>query len=38
MGVNDARHLRLLADENRKLKKLVADHMKVLKELLGKKS
>ena len=41
MEVNDARRLRLLEDENRKLKKLVADHaldMMVLKELLGKKS
>ena len=41
MEVNDARRLRLLEDENRKLKKLVADQaldMMVLKELLGKKS
>ena len=41
MEVNDARRLRLLEDENRKLKKLVADQaldMVVLKELLGKKS
>ena len=41
MEVNDSRRLRLLEDENRKLKKLVADQaldMMVLKELLGKKS
>ena len=41
MEVNDVRRLRLLEDENRKLKKLVADQaldMMVLKELLGKKS
>jgi putative transposase len=41
MEVNDARRLRLLEDENRKLKRLVADQaldMMVLKELLGKKS
>jgi putative transposase len=41
MEVNDARRLRLLEEENRKLKKLVADQaldMMVLKELLGKKS
>ena len=41
MEINDARRLRLLEDENRKLKKLVADQaldMMVLKELLGKKS
>jgi putative transposase len=41
MEVNDARRLRLLEDENRKLKKLVPDQaleMMVLKELLGKKS
>jgi putative transposase len=41
LEVNDARRLRLLEEENRKLKKLVADQaldMMVLKELLGKKS
>jgi putative transposase len=41
MEVNDARRLRLLEEENRKLKRLVADQaldMMVLKELLGKKS
>ena len=41
LEVNDARRLRVLEDENRKLKKLVADQaldMMVLKELLGKKS
>jgi putative transposase len=41
LEVNDARRLRFLEDENRKLKKLVADQaldMTVLKELLGKKS
>ena len=41
MQVNDVRRLGLLEDENRKLKKLVADQaldMMVLKELLGKKS
>lgn len=41
MEVSDARRLRLLEDENRKLKKLVADQaldMMVLKELLSKKS
>ena len=41
LQVSDARRLRLLEDENRKLKKLVADQaldMMVLKELLSKKS
>jgi len=41
LQVNDARRLRLLEDENRKLKKLVADQAldaMVLKELLAKKS
>jgi putative transposase len=41
LEANDARRLRVLEDENRKLKKLVADQaldMMVLKELLGKKS
>ena len=41
MEVSDAKRLRLLEDENRKLKKLVADQaldMMVLKELLSKKS
>lgn len=41
MEVSDAKRLRLLDDENRKLKKLVADQaldMMVLKELLAKKS
>jgi putative transposase len=41
MEVSDARRLRLLEDENRKLKSLVADQaldMMVLKELVGKKS
>lgn len=41
MDVSDARRLRLLEEENRKLKKLVADQaldMMVLKELLSKKS
>ena len=41
MEVSDARRLRLVEDENRKLKKLVADQaldMMVLKELLAKKS
>lgn len=40
MQVNDAKRLRLLEEENRKLKKLVADQaldMMVLKDLLGKK-
>ena len=41
LEVSDAKRLRLLDDENRKLKKLVADQaldMMVLKELLAKKS
>ena len=41
LEVKDARRLRLLEEENRKLKKLVADQAldnMVLKELLGKKS
>ena len=41
MEVSDTRRLRLIEDENRKLKKLVADQaldMMVLKELLAKKS
>ena len=41
LEANDARRLRVLEDENRKLKKLVADQaldLMVLKELLGKKS
>ena len=41
LQVSDTRRLRLLEDENRKLKKLVADQaldMMVLKELLQKKS
>jgi putative transposase len=41
LQVSDARRLRLLEDENRKLKKLVADQAldtMVLKELLAKKS
>jgi putative transposase len=41
MEVSDTKRLRLIEDENRKLKKLVADQaldMMVLKELLAKKS
>jgi putative transposase len=41
MEVSDTRRLRLLEDENKKLKKLVADQaldMMVLKDLLAKKS
>jgi putative transposase len=41
LQVNDARRLRLLENENRKFKKLVADQAldaMVLKELLAKKS
>jgi putative transposase len=41
LEVNDARRLRLLEDENHKLKKLVADQAldnMVLKDLLAKKS
>ena len=41
MEVSDARRLRFVEDENRKLKKLVADQaldMMVLKDLLAKKS
>jgi Transposase len=41
LEVKDAQRLRLLEEENRKLKKLVADQAldnMVLKELLGKKS
>ena len=41
MEVSEARRLKLLEEENRKLKKLVADQaldMMVLKELLAKKS
>jgi len=41
LQVDDARRLRQLEEENRKLKRLVADQaldMMVLKELLGKKS
>ena len=41
MEVSEARRLKLLEEENRKLKKLVADQaldMMVLKELLSKKS
>lgn len=41
MQVSEARRLRLIEEENRKLKKLVADQaldMMVLKELLSKKS
>ncbi len=41
LQVSDTRRLRLLEDENRKLKKLVADQaldMMVLKDLLQKKS
>lgn len=41
MEVNDAKRLRLLEEENRKLKKLVADQaldMMVLKDILSKKS
>jgi len=41
MEVSDAKRLRLMEEENRKLKKLVADQaldMMVLKELLSKKS
>lgn len=41
MEKNDAKRLRLVEDENRKLKKLVADQaldMMVLKDLLAKKS
>jgi putative transposase len=41
LEANDARRPRLLKDENRKLKRLVADQtleMMVLKEVLGKKS
>lgn len=40
MGVSDAKRLRLLEEENRKLKKLVADQAldaMILKELLSKK-
>lgn len=40
MGISDAKRLRLLEEENRKLKKLVADQAldaMVLKELLSKK-
>jgi putative transposase len=41
MEVSDAKRLRLVEEENRKLKKLVADQaldMMVLKDLLAKKS
>lgn len=41
MQVSEAKRLRLVEEENRKLKKLVADQaldMMVLKELLSKKS
>jgi putative transposase len=41
MEVSDTKRLRLIEDENRKLKKLVADQaldLMVLKELLAKKS
>ena len=41
LEIKDAQRLRLLEEENRKLKKLVADQAldnMVLKELLGKKS
>lgn len=41
LEIRDAQRLRLLEEENRKLKKLVADQAldnMVLKELLGKKS
>lgn len=41
MEVNETKRLRLLEDENKKLKKLVADQaldMMVLKDLLAKKS
>ena len=40
LEITDAKRLRLMADENRKLKKLVADQaldMMVLKDLLAKK-
>ena len=40
MQVNDARRLRALEDENRQLKRLVADqalNLQVVKDLLGKK-
>ena len=40
LQINDAKRLRLLEEENRKLKKLVADQaldMMVLKDLLSKK-
>jgi len=41
MQISEAKRLRLVEEENRKLKKLVADQaldMMVLKELLSKKS
>ncbi len=40
MQVNDARRLRALEDENRQLKRIVADqalNLQVVKDLLGKK-
>jgi putative transposase len=40
MQVNDSRRLRALVDENRQLKRLVADqalNLQVVKDLLGKK-
>jgi putative transposase len=41
MDVSDARRLKQLEDENRRLKRLVADqalNLQVLKDLLGNKS
>jgi putative transposase len=41
MQVNEARRLQQLEEENRRLKRLVADqalNLQVLKDLLGKKS
>jgi putative transposase len=40
MQVNDARRLKALEDENRQLKRIVADqalNLQVVKDLLGKK-
>lgn len=40
MGVNEAKRLKELEDENRRLKKIVAEQtldMQILKEVLGKK-
>ena len=41
MGVSEARRLKQLEDENRRLKRIVADqalNLQVLKDLLGNKS